>query len=87
MSNLKSTDIIYVAGHQGMVGSAVVRQLEMQGCLNIITQSSSELDLTDQTAVHDFFTSHEIDAVFLAAAKVGGIHAKMNTQPSLFIKI
>ena len=84
MSSLKSTDIIYVAGHRGMVGSAIVRQLEMQGCLNIITQSSSELDLTDQTAVHDFFTSHEIDAVFLAAAKVGGIHAN-NEYPAEFI--
>lgn len=84
MSQFKSTDFIYVAGHRGMVGSAIVRQLKKLGCQNIVTRSSSELDLTDQAAVHDFFSTHKIDAVFLAAAKVGGIHAN-NEYPAEFI--
>ena len=75
---------IYVAGHRGMVGSAIIRQLKKQGCQNIITRTSSELDLTNQAAVQDFFSSQSIDAVFLAAAKVGGIHAN-NEFPAEFI--
>jgi GDP-L-fucose synthase len=84
MSNLNKTDVIYVAGHRGMVGSAIVRRLKKKGFQNIVTCTSAELDLTSQTAVHDFFSSHSIDVVFLAAAKVGGIHAN-NTYPADFI--
>jgi len=66
---------IYVAGHRGMVGSAIVRQLKKRGCNNIICRTHSELDLTDQHQVRQFFRSEQIDRVVLAAAKVGGIHA------------
>lgn len=66
---------IYVAGHNGMVGSAIVRKLKNQGFLNIIVRSSSELDLTNQQFVNDFFEEQKPDYVFLAAARVGGIHA------------
>ena len=66
---------IYVAGHKGMVGSAIVRKLEAQGYENILTRSSKELDLRDQQAVADFFSAEKPDYVFLAAAKVGGIVA------------
>lgn len=66
---------IYVAGHRGMVGSAIVRALQAKGYQNIVTRSSSELDLVDQSAVVRFFESEKPEYVFLAAAKVGGIHA------------
>ena len=66
---------IYVAGHRGMVGSAIVRELQRQGYGNIITRTHSELDLTDQRAVNDFFAAERPEYVFLAAAKVGGIEA------------
>lgn len=66
---------IYVAGHRGMVGSAIVRELERQGYRNIITRTHSELDLTDQKKVNEFFEQERPDYVFLAAAKVGGIVA------------
>lgn len=66
---------IFVAGHRGMVGSAIVRQLNDLGCENIVTRSHSELDLTDQAAVRNFFQKEKVDRVVLAAAKVGGIHA------------
>lgn len=66
---------IYVAGHRGMVGSAIVRELERQGYHNIITRTHSELDLTDQRAVEAFFAAERPEYVFLAAAKVGGIEA------------
>lgn len=72
---MKKTSKIYVAGHRGMVGSAIVRALTAQGYGNLIVKSRSELDLTDQHAVKDFFAKHEIEYVFLAAAKVGGILA------------
>jgi GDP-L-fucose synthase len=75
---------IYVAGHRGMVGSAIVRRLQTLGYQNIITANRAELDLTDQAAVRSFFGSHRIDMVILAAAKVGGIHAN-NTYPADFI--
>lgn len=77
---------IYVAGHRGMVGSAIVRQLLAQGhpADHIITRSHAELDLTDQAAVRAFFASERPDQVYLAAAKVGGIHAN-NTYPADFI--
>ena len=75
---------IYVAGHRGMVGSAIVRVLNQQGQTNIVGRTHSELDLTDQTAVRDFFSDEKPDQVYLAAAKVGGIHAN-NTYPAEFL--
>lgn len=75
---------IYIAGHRGMVGSALVRALEKAGHQNIITRTSSELDLKNQAAVEDFFSAEKPDYVFLAAAKVGGIHAN-NTYRADFI--
>lgn len=75
---------IYVAGHRGMVGSAIVRQLQAAGYRNIVTRTHSELDLTDQIAVRDFMQSEQPDQVILAAAKVGGIHAN-NEYPAEFI--
>lgn len=75
---------IYVAGHRGMVGSAIVRQLEEQGYTNIIVRTRAELDLVNQQAVADFFSQEKPEAVFLAAAKVGGIQAN-NTLPAEFI--
>ena len=64
---------IYVAGHRGMVGSAIVRELERQGYTNIITRTHKELDLCRQDAVEEFFATEKPEYVFLAAAKVGGI--------------
>lgn len=81
---IDKTSRIYVAGHRGMVGSAIVRQLQAAGYRNILTRSHSELDLTDQTAVRDFMQSEKPDQVILAAAKVGGIHAN-NEYPAEFI--
>jgi GDP-L-fucose synthase len=75
---------IYVAGHNGLVGSAIVRVLRAQGHTNIVTRSHAELELTDQAQVREFFRSERIDQVYLAAAKVGGIHAN-NTYPADFI--
>jgi GDP-L-fucose synthase len=75
---------IYVAGHRGMVGSAIVRNLQNQGHLSIVTRTHAELDLTDQAAVRAFFATEKPDQVYLAAAKVGGIHAN-NTYPAEFI--
>ncbi len=75
---------IYVAGHRGMVGSAIVRNLQAQGYSNIVTRTHTELDLTNQAAVEHFFKTEKPDQVFLAAAKVGGIHAN-NTYPAQFI--
>ena len=75
---------IFVAGHQGMVGSAIVRTLLQNGQRNLITRSRSELDLTDQSEVRAFLESEKPDEIYLAAAKVGGIHAN-NTYPAEFI--
>jgi len=75
---------IYVAGHQGMVGSAIMRQLIRQRFNNIVTQSHSELDLLQQDQVMAFFNNEKPDVVIIAAAKVGGIHAN-NTYPAEFI--
>lgn len=72
---MKKTSKIYVAGHRGMVGSALVRKLQAEGFQNILTRSSSELDLRNQQDVFQFFRTEKPDYVFLAAAKVGGIHA------------
>jgi GDP-L-fucose synthase len=78
------TKTIFIAGHNGMVGSAIVRQLEKDKNNTLITASRSELDLTNQQAVNDFFARNSIDQVYLAAAKVGGIYAN-NEYPAEFI--
>ncbi len=75
---------VFVAGHRGMVGSALVRQLLADQDYDLVTRDRSELDLTDQRAVHDFFQKQHIDQVYVAAARVGGIHAN-NTYPAQFI--
>lgn len=77
---------IYVAGHQGMVGSAIVRALKKKGYINIMSHTHKELDLTNQAEVNQFFKEEKPDQVYLAAAKVGGIHAN-NTYPAEFIYI
>ncbi len=75
---------IYIAGHRGLVGSALVRALSARGFTNIITRTRQEMDLTDQAAVKKFFAAERPEYVFLAAAKVGGINAN-NTYPADFI--
>jgi GDP-L-fucose synthase len=75
---------IYVAGHRGMVGASIVRTLQARGQSNIITRTHAELDLTNQAAVREFFQTEKPDQVYLAAAKVGGIHAN-DTYPAEFI--
>lgn len=72
---MKRNSKIYVAGHRGLVGSAIMRKLIAEGYTNLITRTSGELDLTDQGAVAEFFAAEKPEYVFLAAAKVGGIHA------------
>ena len=79
-----NTPRVYVAGHNGMVGSAILRVLKARGGCELVTRSSSELDLTDQGAVRDFLETERPDQVYLAAAKVGGIHAN-DTYPADFI--
>jgi GDP-L-fucose synthase len=81
---MKQTDLIYVAGHNGMVGSAIVRKLEATGFKNIIKRTSAELDLTNQQSVFDFFSNYKPEYIFLAAAKVGGILAN-STHVAEFI--
>ena len=80
---MEKNDKIYVAGHRGLVGSAIVRSLERQGYTNVIGRTHSELDLLDQLAVRNFFEAERPDVVILAAAKVGGINAN-NTAPADF---
>lgn len=75
---------VYVAGHRGMVGSAIVRRLQALGEVELVTATHAELDLTSQAAVKDFLASELIDEIYLAAARVGGIHAN-NTFPAEFI--
>ena len=75
---------IYVAGHRGMVGSAIVRNLQAKGFTNIVARTHAQLDLTNQQAVSAFFETEKPEQVYLAAAKVGGIHAN-NTYPAEFI--
>ena len=76
--------LIYVAGHRGMVGSAIVRQLKARGEKNIVVRTSNELDLRDRSAVNTFFENTKPDLVYLAAAKVGGIYAN-DTYPAEFL--
>ena len=76
---------IYVAGHRGLAGSAILRQLQRRGFLNVLTRSHAELELTNPDAVREFFRREQPEYVFLAAAKVGGIHAN-NTYPAEFIQ-
>ncbi len=75
---------VFIAGHRGMVGSAIRRQLEQRGDVELVLRTRDELNLLDSRAVHDFFASERIDQVYLAAAKVGGIVAN-NTYPADFI--
>jgi GDP-L-fucose synthase len=77
--------MIYIAGHRGLVGTALMRNLRANGFYNFITRTHAELDLTSQTAVEAFFAAEKPDYVFLAAARVGGIHAN-NTYPAEFIR-
>ena len=82
---MNKTDKIYVAGHRGLVGSAIARKLQEQGCTHVITRTSKELNLTSQQAVNEFFAAEKPAYVFLSAAKVGGIHAN-DTYPADFIR-
>ena len=75
---------VFVAGHRGLVGSAIVRALQAQGFKNILARTRQELDLLDQRAVHSFFEAERPDYVFIAAARVGGIHAN-NSKPADFL--
>ena len=77
-------DKIYIAGHRGLVGSAIVRQLKERGFTNLCMRTHEDLDLTNQAQVNIFFQKEKPDYVILAAAKVGGIHAN-NTYPADFI--
>ena len=86
LKSLFKGENIFIAGHRGMVGAAIVRQLKKSGCAKILTRTHRELDLTDQAAVEFFFKAENIDRVVLAAAMVGGIHAN-NTYPADFIYI
>ena len=83
-NDMKRSQKIYVAGHRGMVGSAIIRALRQQELRNIVTRTHGEMDLTNQAIVQEFFKSERPDQVYLAAAKVGGIHAN-NTYPAEFI--
>ena len=82
---MKLDSKIYIAGHRGLVGSALMRILRDKGYTNFVTRTHAELDLTSQAAVDAFFAAEKPDYVFLAAAKVGGIHAN-NTYPAEFIR-
>jgi len=82
---LKLDSKIYIAGHRGLVGTALMRTLRAKGYSNFLTRTHAELDLTDQAAVAAFFAAEKPDYVFLAAAKVGGIHAN-NSYPAEFIR-
>src|SRR5262245_54843972 len=76
---------IFIAGHRGLVGSAIVRHLQADGYSNLLLRSRAELDLCSQSAVEQFFATHRPEFVFLAAARVGGIHAN-NAFPADFIR-
>jgi len=82
---MNSKQRIYLAGHRGLVGSAILRRLQAEGYENIVTRAHADLDLVNQAAVNDFFASQQIDVVYLAAARVGGIHAN-DIYPADFIR-
>jgi GDP-L-fucose synthase len=82
---MKFAESIFIAGHRGLVGSALVRRLEAEGASRLILRSRAELDLTNQSSVEAFFAAERPDVVYLAAAKVGGIHAN-DTQPADFLR-
>ena len=84
MTAVKSPGRIYIAGHRGMVGSAIVRTLQRQGHKDLLYRTHAELDLTNQAAVIRFFATERPSQVYMAAAKVGGIYAN-NTYPADFI--
>lgn len=84
MNPIEANQTVFVAGHRGMVGSSIVRRLQALGHKNVLTADRASLDLTSQADVHAFFAANAIDQVYLAAAKVGGIHAN-NTFPAEFI--
>ena len=75
---------IYIAGHNGMVGSSIIRVLKSKGYTNLVFREHSDLDLIDQTSVKDFFLKEKPDEVYLAAARVGGIRAN-NVYPAEFL--
>ena len=81
---MKKSDKIYVAGHTGLIGSALLRKLKSLSYDHVVTRTRSALDLTDRNKVEHFFSQERPDCVILAAAKVGGIHAN-NTYPAEFI--
>src|SRR5438067_4911702 len=85
-SRMKQSDKIYVAGHSGLVGSALLRLLKARGFTNLITRSRAEVDLRDERAVRDFFAEDRPEVVILAAAKVGGIKANMNAPVEFLIE-
>jgi GDP-L-fucose synthase len=82
---MNKEDKIYIAGHRGLVGTAIIRKLESEGFNNLVTRTSSELNLTNQQDVNEFFAAEKPDYIFLAAAKVGGIHAN-DIYPADFIR-
>ena len=82
---MKRDSVIYVAGHRGLVGSAVVRNLQARGYTNLLVRTHAELDLTNQAATEAFFAQEKPDYVFMAAAKVGGILAN-NQYPAEFVR-
>jgi len=82
---MNKEDKIYIAGHRGLVGAAIVRQLQREGYSQLITRTRAELDLTSQSAVQEFFAAARPDYVYMAAAKVGGIQAN-NSYPADFIR-
>ena len=84
MSTIEKSDKIYVAGHRGLVGSAIVRNLQAKGYENVIGRTHRELDLTSQAQVRDFFEKERPDVVVLAAAKVGGINAVSYTHLDVY---
>ena len=83
---MKQSDKIYVAGHSGLVGSALVRLLQAHGFINLITRSRAQVDLRDERAVRDFFAEEGPEVVVLAAAKVGGIKANMDAPVEFLIE-
>src|SRR5215470_9141423 len=82
---VNTSSLIYVAGHRGLAGSAILRQLQARGFSNLVTQTSRQLDLRNQRAVDRFFDSARPEVVILAAARVGGIHAN-DSRPADFIR-